>query len=257
MNLKIKGIIIRETDFSENDKYIEVLTYDYGKISVLCKNIRRKNSPLANKTRLFNFGEFEVFSTRNRYSLNDVNLIERFFNISENLDHFALCSYFLQVCDNLCNEDSIDTNITRTLISALYAIKSGTKDIKLVKSALELRLMSLSGFRPIIDKCGICSEKASLNSPVFDTLNGVLCCGNCCDRLEFSKQIPVTKGVIYAMYHIINADIKKLYSFTLDQKSFDILSFLTEDYLLTQTDYNFKTLEFYKSLGGLKWHEKN
>lgn len=250
MNLTIKGIVIRETDFSENDKYIELLTYEHGKISVLCKGVRRKNSPLANKTRLFNFGEFEIFQSRKAYLLNDVNLIERFFSISQDIEHFALCSYFLQVCDKLCDQDSVDVNVTRTLISALYAVTSG-KDIKLVKCVLELRLMALVGYMPHIDGCGICGEKVGLTSAAFDVLNGILCCNDCLNRLDHANVIPVNKGVIYAMYHIISCDIKKLYSFTLDQKSFEILQNLTETYLLVQTDYNFKTLDFYKSLGGL------
>lgn len=251
MNLSIKGIVIRETDFSENNKYIELLTYDYGKISILCKGVRKKNSPLANKTRLFNFGDFEVFENRNTYILNDVNLIERFFDISQNIDHFALCSYFVQVCDKLCDQDSIDINITRVLISALYAVIH-KKDIALVKSALELRLMSIVGYTPQLDRCSICQEKSELISISFDVLNGGLCCLNCLNKTDLNiNTIPINKGIVYAMHHIVTADIKKLYSFTVDEKSFEILTNLTEKYLLTQTDYKFKTLEFYKSLGGL------
>ena len=250
MNLTVKGLIISETDFSESDKYITLLTYDHGKISVLCKGIRRKNSPLANKTRLFAFADFELFENRDRFILNDVILIERFFELTENLEHFAVCSYFIQLCSKLCDEDFVNVDVTRALISSLYAITKQKKDPKLVKCALELRLMSLSGFKPIIDRCGLCNQKSNLVSPVFDTINGIVCCSDCVDSLSINNTFRITQGVLHAMYHILTCEIDKLYSFNLNETSFNILHNLCENYVLTQTDYNFKTLDFYKSIGG-------
>lgn len=249
MNITVKGVITKEVDFSDFDKYIELLTYNHGKISVLCKGVRKKNSRLASKTRLFNFAEFEIFSNRSTYILNDVLLIEQFFEITEDIEHYAVCCYFLELCSKLCDEDSINIHITRALISSLYAIKT-KKDQKLVKSAIELRMMSLAGFFPTIDKCGLCLEKENLKRPVFDTINGTLICGDCKEKLEINKYFEITQGVVHAMYHILSCDIEKLYNFKLDELSFNILCKLCEDYVLTQTDIKFKTLDFYKSIGG-------
>ncbi|MFI3225922.1 MAG: DNA repair protein RecO [Clostridia bacterium] len=250
MNITVKGIIISETDFSEHDKYITLLTYDHGKISVLCRGVRRKNAPLANKTRLFAFAEFELFTNKNRYILNDVLLIERFFEITEDIEHFAICSYFVQLASKLCDEDHVNIEVTRTLISSLYAVAKQKKTPKLVKCALELRLIAHSGFHPVIDRCGICDKKSGLAQPYFDTINGCICCSECLIDINSPHVMPITQGVLHAMYHILTCDLDKLYSFNLGERGFNILYNLCEDFVLTQTDYKFKTLDFYKSIGG-------
>lgn len=249
MNLTVKGIIIAETDFSEKDKYITLLTYNHGKISVLCKGVRRKNSPLANKTRLFVFAEFEVFANKDKYILNDVILIERFFEITEDIEKFAVCSYFIQLSSKICDEDHINIEITRTLISSLYAVAKQKKDIKLVKCAFEIRLMSLAGFHPVIDRCYICNKKSGILKPHFDSINGGVCCFDCISQQEFMHIRHISQGVLDALYHILTCKIEKVYSFNLNEISFNILYELCEDYVLMQTDYKFKTLDFYKSIG--------
>lgn len=249
MNVTVKGIIISETDFSESDKYITLLTYEHGKISVLCRGVRKKNSPLANKTRLFAFADFELFchsANSSKYILNDVLLIERFFEITEDIEHFAICSYFLQLATKLCDEDHINREVTRTLVSSLYAITKQKKSIKLVKSALELRFMVYAGYKPIIDKCSICNKKSNISKPYFDILNGYVCCYDC--LIEKKHAVPITQGTLHAIYHILSCEIEKLYSFNLNENSFNILCDICEKYVLIHTDYNFKTLDFYKSI---------
>lgn len=250
MNQTIKGIIITETDFSEADKYITLLTYEHGKISILCKGVRRKNSTLSNKTRLFTFAQFEVFFNRDRYILNDVIIIERFFEITQNIEHFAICSYFVQLCSKLCDEDHVNTNVTRTLISSLYAITKQKKPEKLVKSAIELRLMSYAGYLPEIDKCNICKKSENISGAVFDVLNGGICCKECKNRINLEQTYPLTQGVLQAINHILSCKLDKLYSFNLGSEGFELLYNICEKYVIVQTDYNFKTLEFYKSIGG-------
>ena len=41
-HVTVKGLVIRETDFGEADRFITVLTAELGKIEVLCRGIRRK-----------------------------------------------------------------------------------------------------------------------------------------------------------------------------------------------------------------------
>lgn len=245
MNVKLKGIVVLETDFSETDKYIDILTYSHGKVSVLCKGVRKKNSKLQNRTRLFSFCDFELYQKNDRFLLNDAIIIESFFGITEDLSKFALSSYFLQVCSKLAVEP--DEKVARTLIYTLYALTKQNRDLKFVKSVFELRIMADSGFMPVLDRCYMCQKIEDIKEPVFDLINGGICCKLCINSLE--NTVLISQSVLKSMHHIIYSDVKKLYSFNLLEKSLDILSNLTENYLKIQTDYNFKTLEFYKMIG--------
>lgn len=245
MEAKIKGIVVSETDFSESDKYIEVLTFTHGKVSIFCKNVRKKNSKLQNKTRLFCFSEFEVYAKNEKFSLNDATVIESFFELTTDIVKFALGSYFLQVCAKLCTEP--DEKVAKTLIASLYALTKKEKNNNFVKAVFELRIMAETGFKPILDRCYICEKTENIEKPLFDIINGGICCEKCCFSTE--NTVLITSSVLKAMYHILFCDVKKLFSFSLMENSQNMLSFLAENYLKTQTDYTFKTLEFYKTIG--------
>ncbi|MFI3116092.1 MAG: DNA repair protein RecO [Clostridia bacterium] len=246
MNTQVKGIIISETDFAEYDKYITLLTYESGKISVFCKGVRRKNSPLINRARTFVFGQFELFFNKDRYILKDVEVIERFFEITEDIERFAVCSYFLQLASKLSDTDFPNKDTTRTLISALYAISKQKRNISLVKSVVEIRLMSIAGFPPVIDKCGICNAPSNTIIPFFDTMQGQVCCSDCVGKNPYLHEISM--GILRAMYHILTCDVQKLYSFELNENNIEILSKVSEEYVLKQTEYKFKSLDFYKTI---------
>ena len=60
--------------------------------------------------------------------------------------------------------------------------------------------------------------------------------------------MPVTPGVLDAMRYIVNCDSQKLFSFSVSNKTLEILSGITESYLITQLERGFSALDFYKSL---------
>lgn len=244
MDVKFKGIVISETDYLEHDKYIEILTLTHGKVSVFCKNIRKKSSIYQNKTRIFCFCEFTVFTKKEKAFFVHAELIESFFVLSSDVVSFSLASYFLQVCKKLCTEP--DDRPAKTLITCLNAIVKG-KSLKFVKAVFELRIMADSGFMPIIDHCYICETFESLEKPCFDLLNGSICCEKCLVLTE--NTVLVTYSVLKSVEHILYSEHSKLFGFSLLENSLNLLSNMSEKYLLTQTDTNFKTLEFYKMIG--------
>ena len=63
-HLKTKGLVMRETDFGEADRYISVLTEQGVRIEVLCKGVRRRNSRLAAAVRLFCWSELTLYEGR-------------------------------------------------------------------------------------------------------------------------------------------------------------------------------------------------
>lgn len=246
MNIIVKGIVVTETNFGDYDKYIDILTYTHGKISVLCRSVRRKNSHIASKTKLFNFAEFELFEKNGKYTLNNATSIEMFFDISESLEKYSACSYFVQLCSRLCDDTQNNEELTRTLISAMYATKSN-KSIKQVKCSLELRVMSLSGFLPSLSNCALCGKTSEIENPCFDIPNGAIVCFGCGQQNHGAELI--SSAVIKAMHHITTCQIERLYSYKIDEKSFATLSNICEKYVICHTDYNFKTLDFLHSIG--------
>ena len=57
-------------------------------------------------------------------------------------------------------------------------------------------------------------------------------------------------GVLRAMRHICYSEDDKLFSFNLGEENTELLSSVTEQFLLSQTSKRFKTLDFYKVMKG-------
>ena len=98
-HVAVKGLVIRQTDFGDHDRYITLLTEELGKIEVLCRGIRRKRGRLVTATSLFQYSEFTLFAGR-QYQLNDAVIDTAFWSgITGNIEYYALCCYFADLAD--------------------------------------------------------------------------------------------------------------------------------------------------------------
>ncbi len=79
----------------------------------------------------------------------------------------------------------------------------------------------------------------------FNAEEGIITCGGC---PRDSRAIPADKTMISAMRHIVYSDFEKLYNFEIPNDRAKLLSDLTSAYLVAQTNYRFKTLDFYDSI---------
>ena len=59
-----KGLVLRETQTKEADKILTVLTAEHGKLAVVARGARRKNSRIAAASELLAFSELVVYWTR-------------------------------------------------------------------------------------------------------------------------------------------------------------------------------------------------
>ncbi|MEI3140217.1 MAG: DNA repair protein RecO C-terminal domain-containing protein [Lawsonibacter sp.] len=80
----------------------------------------------------------------------------------------------------------------------------------------------------------------------FHLQEGVLCCARCRESGDGSG--PPTPGVLAAMRHVVYGDDKRLFSFRLGGEDLGALSRLTEDYVQTQLERGFGTLDFYHQM---------
>ena len=77
--------------------------------------------------------------------------------------------------------------------------------------------------------------------------SGRLICGDCISKInEYS--IKIGMGVTTAMRYCIYAEFNKMFNFKLSDEGLNVLEKCSEQYLLSTTEHNFKTLEFYKTM---------
>ena len=245
MYFKTEGLVLRETEYKDADKLLTVLTRDRGQLTLRARGVRSRNSKLKSGCQLLAYAEFTVFSGRASMTVDEAVPLELFMPLREDIELLALASYFAQVAEVLSQEDEPDPALLSLTLNALYALAKLKRPQRLVKAAFELRAACIAGYTPMLEHCVVCGRP---DADRFHVSGGVLQCAGCLLPGENGVRLPVHSGALVAMRYIIGCDLKRLFSFRLEEGSLKELGDAAETYLLTQLGRGFFTLDFYKSL---------
>lgn len=244
MYLKTQGMVLREVDYQDADKILDVLSRDRGMLTVRARGVRSARSPLKSACQLLTLSEFTLLEKRGKLTVTEAEPLEQFRPIREDIELLALGSYFAQATGAVAQEDAPNPELLSLLSNTLFALGQLRRPRKLVKAAFELRLACYAGFTPELGVCPVCGSQAPDR---FDLSQGAVFCADC-RAGEPGIRMPLTPGMLMALRYIVWCDPKKLFSFRLEGDALDQLSATTEAYLMTQLEHSFYTLDFYKSL---------
>ena len=237
-----KALVLREVKYKEADRILTLFTSDNGKITAKARGALRKGSRTAAATQQLSWSDMILFFNKGKWTVNEASVIEAFDGLKADIVSFALGSYFAECVEALSVEDQKDGELLSLALNSLYALSRKLHDPRKIKAAFELRLMSLSGYHPSVERCASCGEE-NPSEPVFDLLDGRLFCRKCCTR---GSAVSLDEKSLSAMRHVLSAPPKQIFSFTLSGDALLTLGFAAEHYLLTQTERSFGTLDYYK-----------
>ena len=243
----VKGIVLRETDSKETDKILTVLTESEGKLPVIARGARRRNSRIAAASQLLTYSEMTLFQKGKWSILDEASVLEMFPGVRQDVELLALGSYFAELSELLAPEDLPVPEMLSLLLNALYALGTLRKDQDQVKAAFELRLLSLSGFAPLLDGCAVCGREAP-EKPVLDVTEGVLRCKRCGTGSMRTLTMPLCAASLQAMRYALHCPAKRLYSFQLEGKAMERMAHCTEAFAAAQLERGFRTLDFYQKI---------
>ena len=236
-----KGLVLRGAPWRDADMMLTVLTETNGKISAAARGVRRKSSRISAAVQPLAYSEFTFFESGGRYSVNEAEPVELFFEVRQDIVKLALGSYFAELLEVAADAETVNPELLRLGLNSLYALAKLKPDLRTLKAAFELRLAVYAGYTPMLGgACAVCGRRPE--DPHLVLENGAVCCRAC------GGSARIDAGVCDAMRHIVGCDLKRLFSFTLGEESVVRLADAAEAYLLAHFDRSFRTLSFYKSL---------
>lgn len=244
MQTTTKGLIIREQTIGESDRLVTLLTADLGIVRAFVRRAKTYKNKNLSATSLFVYGDFTLYKGKDAYVIDNASPIEVFFDLRNDIERLALAQYFAQLTYYLGTEEQPAPEMLRLILNALYLLCKGEKDLKLIKAAVEMRMVCLGGYMPNVLACYRCGEYES-DIMYFDVEEGCIYCENC----NRNNALTAPLGVITAIRYIcLTDDVAKVFSFKLSPENLNILENITEKYLLRCVDGRLTTLEFYKGL---------
>ena len=237
---KVEGIILSETNYSESSKILNVLTKDYGLISVISKGCRRIKSKLRSVSSILTFGNFYIYYKEKGLSnLTEVDLIDSFKNIKNNLDNISYASYLTELTLQVVKQHN-DTDIYNIFISSLKKINEGLSP-SIITSIVEVKYLEYLGVKPSIDSCSICGSNKDIVT-ISSTKGGYIC-KNCLDNdLIVSEKCM---KLIRMFYYI---DISKITKLDIKDDTMKEINRFIDEYYEDYTGLYLNSKKFLKNL---------
>lgn len=245
MKITAKGLVIKEQSVSENDRLITILTDTHGIIRAFAKSSKNMKSKNFASTQLLCYSQFDIYVGKDKYVVNDADLITLFFDLRADIAKLSLAQYFCEIAFVLSPHDE-SSELLRLILNALYCIEKNKFSLLQIKSVVELRAISIMGYMPDLVGCYLC-HAYSTRVMYFLLDEGKIVCDECYDDSKLLYVLQLDISTLSALRHIIYSKEKKIFSFSTSDEVLDKLSFVTESYLKRHTNSDFKTLILFQS----------
>ncbi len=243
MKITTDGLVIWENRTGEADRVLTLLT-PRGVVNAYARNSLRPTNKLTSPTAMLSYSEFELFSGKNMFTVDDALSKTRFVRLSSDVRGYALAAYFCELVKLLAPVEDDATDFLSLMLNSLWLLNESAKPHELIKCVFELKAAQFAGYCPDLDecRCGKTNDKRLF----FDIANGTWLCERCAsiDNIRCNA----SAGVLEAARHIIRSDTRSAFSFTLSDEAMKTLCPLCEFYIRQWIDHSLATLDFYNSV---------
>jgi len=157
--LRGEGIVIRSMNLGEWDKLLVILAVGLGKIKVVAKGARKVQSRYASSTQPFTHIRFTNYSGKTFHTLSQVEVIESYRPLRDNLDKIAYGLYIMELVDLSLIDGQRHDDILSLLLASLH-ILSHSERHELLLMFFELRWLSRLGFALSVEQAAKVSQEA-------------------------------------------------------------------------------------------------
>lgn len=178
--LRDRAIVIRYRKLGEADRIVVFLTEKEGKRSAVAKSMRKTKSSFGGRLEPASFVDVLLYRGRNLGIVRQVQTIESFRELREDLDLFTYASAMLELAERATHEYE-PSEVFGLLLTALRELKAGGGQPAMLLSMFDLKVLSVSGFGPALYCCVSCGRETTGDRPLFSLkMGGVLCesCGS-------------------------------------------------------------------------------
>ena len=210
------GMVISSMPIGEYDRRLEILTGDFGKISVFARGARKPSSPLVSLSRPFAFGEFQLFQGKSSYSVSSAKISNYFTELSKDIELTYYGSYFLELARYFCREAVPALSELKLLYQSLRALCSEKFENRLVRAVFELKLLEIQGLAP---------------------------------QAEYiSNESSIRGGTRFAYNFVLNASLEKLFTFRLSEEVLEEFADICAALMAQSTQREFNSLNLLETL---------
>lgn len=177
-SLSTPALVIRRADYGDYDRMVTLFSPHLGRVDAIARGCKKPKSPLLNACEPFVNGEFQLFQRAERFSIEQCQITESFFDLRMNYDRLQHGVYWLKLLDAAVMPDVEMPDLFLITLRALAHLSYSELPPEMLTMAFEMHLMAQLGYAPRVDACQRCGR--SINGDArFDAERGGCVCLSC------------------------------------------------------------------------------
>lgn len=173
-------------------------TRDFGKVKGILKGIRKDPKKFGSTLSELSLNHIVFYKKRfsEVHLVSQCDLLNDFYLWRGDLKHFTLATFVGEIVDYLLPLEDPNLKVFDLMFDFLNSLKSHRID---TRRLFEIKLLSLSGFKPHFDSCVVCDKKMSRQAH-FSHRKGGLLCPACLAHDKAAE--PIAQGTVATILYI-------------------------------------------------------
>ncbi|MGE5279225.1 MAG: DNA repair protein RecO [Deltaproteobacteria bacterium] len=199
MILSTPAFVLRSYDFRETSKIAIFYTRDDGKVKGVLKGIRKDPRKFGSRLGCLSLNHIVYYKKRvsEIHLVSQCDLIEDFFACRAGLTELGVAHVAAELVDSLMPAEEANRQVFELLFEFLNRLDA--QDGPHRAMIFQIKMLSLSGFRPHFDSCCVCDARVRTGCAFSDRKGGLLC-DRC--RSQDPKAEAVYPGTIATILHL-------------------------------------------------------
>ena len=169
------ALVLRRADYADYDRMVTLFSPERGRIDAIARGCRRPKSPLVNAVEPFTSGEFQLYESRDRFTLEQCQISESYYDLRADYDRLLHGVYWLKLLDAAILPDTPAETLFIVTLRALAHLNWGELPPALVTMAFEMHFMALNGLAPRMNSCALCGRPSDGDARFDAFLGGAVC----------------------------------------------------------------------------------
>ena len=192
------AFVLRSYDLRETSKIAVFFSRDFGKVKGVLKGIRKDPKKFSTSLSLLSLNHIVFYKKRfsEIHLIGQCDVIDDFGLSRGELKSFVVSNHIAELVDALMPLEDANKGVFNLIFNYLNSSKDANADIKHI---FQIKMLSLSGFKPHFDSCVACDEQISREA-YFSHSRGGLLCPKCLYRDRNAESI--LRGTIATILYI-------------------------------------------------------
>jgi len=190
---RTEALVLREMNYGEADRILTLLTPG-GKVRAIAYGIRRSTSRKVGHLGLFCRAQVMLARGRGLDTVTQAEGLEEHEGIRSDLLRFGYACYVGELADRFAQEQEESSVLFELVVRTLQQLGESQR-LRIWVRYFELRLLSLSGYRPELFSCVNCRATIRPEINFFSLDQGGLLCNRCGQVQQFGQDQPRARAV--------------------------------------------------------------